>query len=207
MEDKLSRYFKQFYILIFFVVFLAYALLPVLAPVLMHHGHELPAKLIYWIYQFLCHQLPYRSFFLYGEQPYYPLPEAEMGDSVKTFPEMVDTSEMDFADMREFIGNEQMGYKFAVCQRDFALFLAIALFCLIFFLANSRIPKINLWIWLLFGVAPIAIDGFSQLFSGTFSSIWVVRESTPLLRVLTGGVFGFFTAWFLIPYLNEKIKS
>ncbi len=42
--------------------------LPILAPYLMHIGHPLPARMIYTVYSFLCHQLPERSYFIFGYQ-------------------------------------------------------------------------------------------------------------------------------------------
>jgi hypothetical protein len=58
---------------------------------------------------------------------------------------------------------------------------------------------------------PIGLDGFSQLFSqmnwAWLSSILPYRESTPLLRVLTGGLFGFTTAWFAYPYMEESMAE
>ncbi len=39
---------------------------------------NVPANVIYAIYKPLCHQFGFRSFFLFGEQPYYPLKEAGM---------------------------------------------------------------------------------------------------------------------------------
>jgi len=45
-----------------------YALLPFLAPVLMAAGWRIPAQVIYFVYSFLCHQMPERSFFILGYQ-------------------------------------------------------------------------------------------------------------------------------------------
>jgi len=42
--------------------------LPFLAPVFMKLGWDSPASVIYLIYSGLCHQLPQRSFFLFGNQ-------------------------------------------------------------------------------------------------------------------------------------------
>jgi hypothetical protein len=39
------------------------------------------------------------------------------------------------------------------------------------------------------------------------SSVLPYRESTPLLRVLTGGLFGFTTAWFAFPYMEESMAE
>ena len=55
---------------------LFYVGLPLLAPSLMKLGAELPANIIYRMYKPLCHQFAFRSFFLFGEQPFYPLAEA-----------------------------------------------------------------------------------------------------------------------------------
>jgi uncharacterized membrane protein len=207
MEDKFSRYFKRFYIIIFLIVFLLYSLIPFMAPVLMHYGFEIPAKIIYWGYHFLCHQLPYRSFFLYGEQSFYPLAYAGMDDSIVTFEAAVSSTESNLSDIKYFIGNETMGYKIAICQRDLAIYLAIALFCIIFFLTNYRLPRIHWLIWIVLGIIPMALDGLSQMISGMFPTFLSVRESTPFLRVITGSAFGFFTAWFLFPYLEKTLRN
>jgi hypothetical protein len=34
-----------------------------------------------------------------------------------------------------------------------------------------------------------------------------IRESTPLLRTLTGGLFGWMTAWYLFPMLEETARE
>lgn len=45
-----------------------YAGLPVLAPFLMAVGWRFPAQIIYFVYSFLCHQMPERSFFILGHK-------------------------------------------------------------------------------------------------------------------------------------------
>jgi uncharacterized membrane protein len=60
-------------------------------------------------------------------------------------------------------------------------------------------------------MGPVGLDGFSQLFSQMEWS-WLVqilpyRESTPFLRVLTGGLFGFATAWFAYPAMEESMSE
>jgi uncharacterized membrane protein len=60
-------------------------------------------------------------------------------------------------------------------------------------------------------VAPIALDGFSQLFSQLpyqfIQNILPYRESTPLLRALTGFLFGICTAWFVFPLIEESMAD
>ncbi|MGB9880439.1 MAG: hypothetical protein ACPLRM_06725, partial [Anaerolineae bacterium] len=82
------------------------ALLPILAPVLMATGHASAARLIYTLYSPSCHQLPERSFFLFGPQTTYTLHELQLliGPDVPL----------------RYIGNPAIGYKIAVCQRDIA---------------------------------------------------------------------------------------
>jgi uncharacterized membrane protein len=59
--------------------------------------------------------------------------------------------------------------------------------------------------WILIGIVPIGLDGFSQLFSQPTLNLIPLRESTPLLRVLTGFLFGSVTAWFGYPYVEESM--
>ena len=61
------------------------------------------------------------------------------------------------------------------------------------------------WVWLLIAIAPIGLDGFSQLLSQPPLGLFPFRESTPTLRVLTGFLFGFFTAWFGYPLVEESM--
>ncbi len=48
-----------------------FAALPLLAPWLMASGHPRLAEVIYTAYRFVCHQMPERSFFLFGHQMAY----------------------------------------------------------------------------------------------------------------------------------------
>lgn len=50
------------------VIVALYAGLPFLAPLLMSVGWEAPAQVIYFVYSFLCHQIPERSFFIVGHK-------------------------------------------------------------------------------------------------------------------------------------------
>ena len=80
----------------------------------------LPAKVIYTIYSPLCHQLPYRSWFLYGEQATYPRELANLGGI--TFEKATGMASQDVLDAKKFIGNPTLGYKVALCERDVAIY-------------------------------------------------------------------------------------
>jgi hypothetical protein len=62
-------------------------------------------------------------------------------------------------------------------------------------------------LWLLLGILPIALDGMSQLLSQPPMDFLPFRESTPLLRTLTGFLFGFTTAWFGYPLVEETMAE
>jgi uncharacterized membrane protein len=87
------------------------------------------------------------------------------------------------------------------------LYGSILLFGLIFAATSRRIPPLPWYLWLLFGILPVAIDGLSQLFSQPPLSFIPYRESTPFLRMLTGSLFGFMTAWFGIPIIDQSFRE
>lgn len=214
--DRMMDWFSRHYLAVINFFMLLYFGLPILAPVLMKAGVALPANVIYTIYKPLCHQFGFRSFFLFGEQPYYPLQEAGIS-GVKTFEQV--TGFEDLANpgaysrfqARQFTGNETVGYKMALCERDMAIYGSIVLFGLLYAATGRRIKPLHWILWILIGMLPIGLDGFSQLFSQMnwqwLASFLPYRESTPFLRVLTGGLFGFTTAWFAYPYMEESMAE
>jgi uncharacterized membrane protein len=109
---------------------------------------------------------------------------------------------------RDFVGNEQVGYKVGFCQRDIAIYGAMLIFGLLFAATGRRLRPLPWWAWVLVGIGPVALDGFSQLLSQIPGfSFWEYRESTPLLRTITGALFGFTTAWFGFPLLEESMAE
>jgi len=214
--DRVSYWIAKRYLLMLNLFMLFYVGLPFLAPTLMKLGAELPAKAIYRMYSPLCHQFGFRSFFLYGEQAFYPLAEANVS-GVKTFeqatgiPNLNDPSSYTRFQARAYTGDETVGYKIALCERDVVIYLAILIFGVVFGLTGRRISSLHWVLWLLIGIAPIGLDGFSQLFS-QFNWAWLAstlpyRESTPFLRALTGALFGLTTAWFAYPSMEESMSE
>jgi uncharacterized membrane protein len=206
--DKLSYWLSHHYLLLINVLLFLYAGLPFLAPVLMKTNHPGPATGIYRIYGAMCHQLAFRSWFLFGEQAYYPRQLANI-PGVITIEDLQNTTEVDLIAARTFVGNEVVGYKVALCERDVAIYLFMLLFGLFYGLLGRKIPSINWMVWVLVGLVPIGLDGGSQLigFIPWLSSWFPARESTPLLRTLTGGLFGWITAWYLFPMIEESAQS
>jgi len=101
---------------------------------------------------------------------------------------------------RTFIGNPQVGYKVALCERDVAIYGSVFVAGLLFALVRERgiVRAPSLKIYFLF-LIPIAVDGFTQLFG------W--RESNWWLRTVTGVIFGVASAWLAYPYVEEAMEE
>ena len=102
--DRITEFFSKRYMLVFNLVVFIYVGLTFAAPVLMKVGMVGPAKVIYTIYSPLCHQLGFRSFFLFGEQPFYPRGLAGVS-SVGSYEELVSGDTISIFEARRFIGN------------------------------------------------------------------------------------------------------
>jgi len=205
--DKFSYWFSRRYMLVLNAIVLIFVGLPFLAPVMMRQGIEGPARVIYAIYSPLCHQLSFRSWFLFGEQAYYPRELAGVA-GVLTYEELTRSENIDINAARRFIGNEIVGYKVAFCQRDIAIYAGIFLFGVLFALTGRKIPGLKWYFWVIIGLVPIGLDGVSQLpsLAKNFFPTWMlIRESTPLLRTITGLLFGISTAWFMYPMIEETM--
>ncbi len=132
-----------------------YALLPILAPLLEATGYREVAQAIFVGYSLVCHQMPERSFFLFG-------------------------------------------YQMAYCQRDTAIYLTMFIAGLVYARYPSRFDPLSVRMYLLL-IAPIAVDGFTQLFG--------LRESMWLLRVVTGLLFGGASVWLFYPRLAKALRE
>jgi uncharacterized membrane protein len=206
--DRLSLWISKNYIHVFNILIALYVGVPFLAPVFMKNGAVVPANLIYRFYSIMCHQLPYRSWFLYGEQAYYPRQLAGIS-GVLSYEQVMNISEINVFNDRQFTGNEVVGYKVALCERDIAMYGAMLIFGIGFALSGRRIRSVPWYLWVLIGLVPIGIDGFSQLPSVIpgLPSWLPIRESTPLLRTITGTLFGVMTTWYLYPMIEETMKE
>jgi uncharacterized membrane protein len=156
--------------------------LPLLAPVLMATGHDELAAPLYAGYHYVCHQWAFRSYFLFGPAATYS-PDvlgALLGDR----------------DMYLTLGSPELGYKVAFCERDLAIYLTVLLSGLAYGRLRGRLSGLNLAGYALM-ILPMALDGFSQLFG------W--HESTPLLRGLTGALFGLASVWLIYPRIDDVL--
>jgi len=202
--DRFIFWLAKHWLAVFNSLAFLYAGLPFLAPTLMQFGAEMPASLIYTIYSPLCHQLPQRSWFLFGPQISYRLPELM---------ELAPTEVTD-AFSNGFIGNQELGYKVAFCQRDAAIYGAIFAVGLLYGLLRQRweVKPLTWWAYILIGLVPMGLDGGYQFLSYALPLVFPrislqPYETTPLMRVVTGTLFGLATVWLAYPYLQSSMED
>lgn len=94
------------------------------------------------------------------------------------------------------------GYQMCLCTRCLAIYSSLltggVLLALLRHAQTLQIRGLSWKFWLL-AMAPMALDGGTQLFG--------LRESNLALRLLTGALFGLATAWFLFPQIEEASRE
>ena len=90
------------------------------------------------------------------------------------------------------------GHQLGLCARNFSIYTSMFIGSLIFVLSKKRLPGIPWWIWVLM-ILPMAIDGITQMFG--------LRESTWVLRVITGTLFGLGNIWFVLPFIQKTLDE
>ena len=162
-----------------------YVGLPLLAPVLMQNGYTGLGNFIYDIYgPPVCHQLPERSFFLYGPQPTYTVEELDdlAGEQVPL----------------RYTGNPEIGQKIGICQRCLAIYLTLLFGGIAFGLVRGQLRPPPWQVMILF-LLPMAIDGTGQLVG-----LW---ESTWLKRTITGVLASTGLIWLVYPVIEEGMRD
>lgn len=231
--DRVIYSFSKHWLAVVNSIVFLYVALPFLAPVLLQAGINGPARALYTIYSPMCHQMAQRSFFLFGEQPVYPREiagtdytpiEAYTGNLSEFENVSNDNWPAFFAAARAFKGNEQMGYKVALCERDIGIYGFVLVGGLLYGMLRNRfnIRPLPLALFIIIGIGPIAIDGFSQLISywispgggseaggllGGLQNLLPLRESSPTMRALTGALFGLMLVWLTFPRIDEGMKD
>jgi uncharacterized membrane protein len=202
MINAMNRFvegFQRHWLAVIVGILFAYSLLPFAAPALKAAGFDSLAQVIYQPYKLMCHTYGFRSFFLFGDQTVYSRAQFEQASGI-------DTAGLNgLLASRQFQGNPEMGYKTALCQRDIAIYLAMAIGGVIYSLTRRRASPISFVLLLLIGVVPIGLDGFSQLLSQPPFNFFPYRESDWVLRTITGALFGFSLAWFVFPMIESAV--
>lgn len=213
------KFLRRYWILPLSIALGIYVGLPFLAPVLMHVGLNGPARLIYFIYHLMCHQLPERSYFLYGSKLTYSLSEIQIAWQNTYDPSI----------LRQFIGNPEMGWKVAWSDRMVSMYLSLWVFGLLWWPIRRHVKSLPWWGLVVF-LLPMFLDGTSHLVSDLSGlgqgfragNLWLVtltHQSLPasfyagdawgsfnsIMRLLTGVLFGVGVVWFTYPIIASVL--
>ena len=206
--------------------------LPFAAPLLMNIGLQGPGRIIYTLYSPFCHQFAFRSFFIGGQQTVWPrelagLEGKAFEDAALASPAFrelfaryagLDVAAISRTDLltytpalqfaaRAFQGDEVLGYKLTLCERDIVIYLAMLGGAVLYRRWRSRLRPAPILLYVLLGLAPIGIDGFSQLLGYSPFGLWQARETTPAFRVVTGMLFGLMNVWLGFPWLELSFRE
>lgn len=222
-SERFLLHLTQHWLTLFIVVWGVFVTLPWLAPVFMKMGATGLGNGIYFLYQFFCHQLPERSFFLFGAQPMYSLQQVGTVWSK-------DSLEV----LRQFTGNAEFGWKVAYSDRMVSLYTGFWFAAIAFAFLRRRVSPLPIWGFLLLSL-PMVIDGGTHLLSdlqagsnfGTGfrdTNVWLaqlISRAFPAsfyagdalgsfnswMRLLSGALFGMAAIWLAFPYVDAAFQQ
>jgi uncharacterized membrane protein len=211
--DWLSNHWYQ----IFLVVYGVWVFTPFLAPLFMRIGWDGPGKAIYFIYSLFCHQLPQRSYFLFGQKTMYSLSEIQAAWQ-NTINPMI---------LRQFIGNESMGWKVAWSDRMISFYTSIWVFAALWYPWRRKIKLLSWWGFFLL-LLPMILDGGTHMVSDFYgigqgfrdANLWLAtltNNSMPAtfyagdmlgsfnsgMRIFSGLLAGLGVIWLIFPYFFQ----
>ncbi|MFH1306182.1 MAG: DUF2085 domain-containing protein [Candidatus Micrarchaeota archaeon] len=174
---------------IFIIAMLLFNLTIFLPPLLLSIGEGEIAQPIYWALGFTCHQLDSRSYCYYAE-----------GENIIS--DCTPQNEIFQVGKHEIIENSkgEIGYKIPVCSRDIGIYFSMLIGGLVFLFLRKIDDEV--WphpIFLIIAMVPIVLDGGTQILH--------LRESTNIIRFLTGAIIGIVIAFYFIPALNQIFNS
>lgn len=222
---RLSRavyWLGRHWLLVFLALWGTVNLLPWLAPVFMKAGWEPAGRAIYAFYTLLCHQLPQRSYFLFGERPMYELDEIQVVWQNTNNPLI----------LRQFTGNPEMGWKVAWSDRMVSLYTGILLWAALLGPWRRRLPRLPLW-GLALMTLPILLDGGTHMVSDMLGGIgggfrydnaWLAALTNHVfapgfyagdglgsfnswMRLFTGLLFSLGAVWYALPVLDNAFAG
>jgi uncharacterized membrane protein len=184
--DRLVKSFMRhglFWVLVALFIFVG---LPFLAPAVMAIGWTPVGEILYALYSPFCHQLPQRSWFLFGPQLTYSLDEI-----YRVHPAG------DAWNLRSFHGTPEMGYKVAWSDRMISFYAMVPVFGLVFAALRRLYPTRRLipWQWLLLAQFPLFVDGITHALNDLLYGIGGggFRDTNAWLVLLTGSAYpGFY---------------
>jgi uncharacterized membrane protein len=215
--QKSVYWLTKFWYPLFMAAISLFLLLGFLAPALQAEGNEEAATAVYRFLAVNNHQLPERSYFLFGANG--PLQAYSLAEIL--------AFGADSANLQAFKGNAEIGYKTGLNHRMIAIFIGMIVAGLIWGIRKGR-PRLSIVQFALLTL-PLLLDGFSHIVSESGSSFrdsndWLVMLSGDMftavfytgtipgsfnwwLRTLTGLLFGLGLVWFLFPRFADYFKK
>jgi uncharacterized membrane protein len=169
------EWITKHWLAIFLVVFGLWVGMPWLAPVLMQLEWNEAGRAIYFVYSLFCHQLPERSFFLFGPQTMYSLSDIQAAWQDTINPLV----------LRKFIGNEAMGWKVAWSDRMISFYASIWLFGLAWRPLRRAVGSLP-WQGFALMLVPMILDGVTHTVSDLAGIGQGFRDSNLWLAAVTG---------------------
>ncbi len=211
LADRINNLFENHWLTIFNTGWGIFVTLPFVAPIFMALGWGSLGRSIYLMYNFFCHQLPERSWFLFG--PQYSYSQETIAEAYCLNPQASTTwfpfglqfsySAADLAALceypmqavsseivrRQFIGLSEMGWKVAWSDRMVTMYGSIFIFGVLYALLkryNFRFTGFSWWMFLLL-IAPLGIDGTTHLINDVLRLDF--RATNEWAAMLTGNAF------------------
>jgi uncharacterized membrane protein len=219
--NRAVYWLNRHWIVVFAVLGGLYVGLPWLAPIFMQLGWTGPGQVLYAVYATQCHQLPQRSYFLFGPQPMYSL------DQIRA---VVGPTNNPFV-LRQFVGNAEMGWKVAWSDRMTAMYTGTFLLGLLYWPLRRRIRPLAWWGFALL-LVPMGLDGLTHMVSDLAglgqgfrdSNAWLAALTSHALpaafyagdalgsfngwmRLLTGALFALGVVWMAFPAIDRTVAD
>lgn len=216
--DRLDLWLSRHWLALFNIACGVFVLTPYLAPVFMRLGLTGLGDRLYFLYALFGHQLPQRSFFLFGPRLMYSLPEITAL-----------THSLEPLALKQFTGSAELGWKVAYSDRLAAVYGSFWIAALVFGLIRPRLRFLPFWGLALFCL-PMFVDGLTHLISDVLVNqqfgagfrdlnVWLVQLTNnawpatfyagdglgsfnSLARLLSGVLCGVGLAWFLLPFAD-----
>lgn len=172
------------------------------APYSTAQSHPSLASTLYQdVFIYFCHQKISRSLCLFqGPDGYF------VADCIPQYGTYIPDDSAQVSTVRE----GAVGYKFPVCARDVAIYLAMLLagvaYPFRYRLNEKEMPDP---LYLIVALIPIGLDGGLQLISNMGIALPLIGmyESTNFLRIVTGLIAGAVVPFYLLPMLNRVVEK
>lgn len=217
--DRIVRSLFRHWLLVLIAGSGIWVLLPWAAPVFQHNGWNIGASIIYQIYSFQCHQLPQRSYFLYGARAMMPVSDI-----------LAVTGAADPLSLRFFVGTADLGWKVAWSDRMVSLYTPLFLGAMMYARSRRRWHRVRWSLWLLLPYIPLLIDGLWHMLDDVLQlhiradNVWLrtltwgrfdpsfyvgdmIGSFNWWARLLTGLLAGFAFTWQVYPHLDHGFQA